>query len=647
MLLTKLNLEKKELEMYEFINETYPELKHTYLQVVSSARFMIMERMVNALLREGFIKSEEIDHQLSQSKKVVLTFSKGKMIIPIERKYSYNRFELAKNISFMDNEFGTSEIYHPIHLIELIVEYMQDQGMTHTNLHGFQSELANSVANMGLGLLFQKTKHQDLKIMCEQQSWGSSMELVDGLAGVDALFDRSLFFEQLCVTGHQLHPCTKSKMGLSTEEIIQFSSEFDQVVSLHFVAIHKEVAYHNPSIDLSQVNTFWYKEYPELHDRFYTSCLEKEVDPNQYIILPVHPWQKKQVLPTLYGNELETRDIIIIENFTLQTKPTLSVRTVAPIAEEKKFHFKLPLNIQMTSAVRTISPNSVHNGPELTKILKKILKKENYFNGKLNIIGEDIGVRFHSTIEKDNYSYHRNKNLAVLMRSNPESIIKENEQAVVACALYNLSPVTNQLLVYEIIENYHVRYLSNSLTENVKAFFKKYIDVVLSGVIPLMTQYGIGLEGHLQNTLIVFKDYEPIQAIIRDLGGVRVYQERLEKQGIYGSYYPNSVTIGDNVVEMQNKVIHTVFQSQLGELTYQVAKQYNMDEQQLWEIMRAKCIEIFSNLKKQENLKSDVAIDMETLLGPTVETKALTVMRLKDDVTDYAYIKVPNPLYKS
>lgn len=646
MLLTELNLETKEMKIHDFIATTYPELVNTYLTIVPKARFMIMERMINALLREGFIQKDQIETQLSQSQPIELTFKKGKIIIPSVEKYSYDRYKLGVNVKFVDHKQTVTEVLHPIFLVELLKEYMEEQNITYSNLEGFQLELADSVANMGLGLLFQETKYAELNAISQKNNWQTTLELINGLAATDPTFDRALFFEQSCVTGHQIHPCTKSKVGLTIEEVMQYSSEFDQVIELSFVALHEDVVYVNPQFERRQMNEFWSKEYPELYDCFINGCLEKGVQPEEYVVLPVHPWQKDQTLPKLYASELEKGDIFLIDNYKLPTKPTLSVRTVAPISVDKKYHLKLPINVQMTSAVRTISPNSVHNGPELTGIIKTILEREGYFNGTFGVAGEDFGIRFNSTTQNDTQSYHRNKNLSLLIRPNPESLVNEDQTVMVACGLYSPSPVSNRLVVYEIVDQFNLHRPSHSLEENVTSFFKKYIDVVLSGIIPLMTRYGIGLEGHLQNSLIVFKDDEPVKAFIRDLGGVRVYKKRLDQQGVPGTFYPNSVTIGDDFVEMQNKVIHTVFQSHIGELTAHLARQYPIDEQELWDVVREVCNDIFTDLKQDETLLEDVEVDRAALFGQTVETKALTIMRLKDDVTDYAYIRVPNPLYK-
>jgi siderophore synthetase component len=49
----------------------------------------------------------------------------------------------------------------------------------------------------------------------------------------------------------------------------------------------------------------------------------------------------------------------------------MSLRTVAPLATAAP-HVKTAVDVQMTSAVRTVSPAAVHNGPRLSALLREL-----------------------------------------------------------------------------------------------------------------------------------------------------------------------------------------------------------------------------------------------------------------------------------
>jgi siderophore synthetase component len=642
-LLTIQELEHEEHAVYTLLEDKYPDLTDDFLRKVPTARFEIMERLINALLRENIMRKGIVIEETNKNI-IKLTLLDSTIFIPIIRKYSYHRYKLINNVVYTNKQGHQSKIIHPLDLLKLLLDNDKAQGSIYPNLDLFYKELANSVANMALAMVFEAKRKQMYTQMCQENNWTSTIELVNGLAREDASFDKVTFFEQWCVTGHHQHPSTKAKIGLTPQNVIRYSPEFGNVTSLVFVALHKYVAFYKIE-ENKQPNQIWYNDYPELVEPFVATCLRNGKDVEDYILLPVHPWQWEHIIRKMYSNEIEHGHLFSIPHFSIPTRPTLSVRTMSPIGREKKYHIKLPLHVQMTSAVRLISPNAVQNGPELTRLLRQILKVENKFDGKLDIMGEHIGIRFKSNMVDEMDYDNKSKNLAVLLRDNPLSLLHVDETAIVGCALLNSSPVSDKSLLLEIMDNFDNKHDSHTLEDNILLFFKKYIDVLLNSTIPLMTRYGIGLEGHFQNSLIVFQDNEPRRIIIRDLGGLRIDRKRLEKWGYFGEFHPDSAIIGMDHQEMHNKIIHTVFQNHIGELTLHLSNHFKLDESLLWKIVRDDCYKVFAKLKEDMDLKDEVDLDMAAIFAPVVKTKALTVMRLCNNVTNYSYTSVPNPLY--
>ncbi|MFP3340870.1 ferric iron reductase, partial [Micrococcus sp. SIMBA_131] len=76
----------------------------------------------------------------------------------------------------------------------------------------------------------------------------------------------------------------------------------------------------------------------------------------------------------------------------------------------------------------------------------------------------------------------------------------------------------------------------------------------------------VALEGHLQNSIPVFKKGQPVRFYFRDWGGARIYKRRLEERGMYPKFYPESITLTENKEEMYSKAHYTIFQNHLGEI---------------------------------------------------------------------------------
>ena len=69
----------------------------------------------------------------------------------------------------------------------------------------------------------------------------------------------------------------------------------------------------------------------------------------------------------------------------------MQLRSVAPL--DAPFHIKLSLAVQTTSAIRTISPYSVFNGPRLSAAAKLIAPKSTSAATTLARMGAGAGAR--------------------------------------------------------------------------------------------------------------------------------------------------------------------------------------------------------------------------------------------------------------
>jgi siderophore synthetase component len=169
--------------------------------------------------------------------------------------------------------------------------------------------------------------------------------------------------------------------------------------------------------------------------------------------------------------------------------------------------------------------------------------------------------------------------------------------------------------------------------------------MVLPGFLTLMVKYGIGLEGHLQNSVPVFKDGRPVRLLFRDWGGARIYRERLERRGLSVDFYPGSLAVTDDPKEMRNKVFYAVFQNHMGEIVLQACKGFGLSERELWREVSRLTNETFDRLASSPEHERDAAQDREALYKANVDHKALTRMRLAPEGGD-RYAPVANPLHE-
>jgi len=176
------------------------------------------------------------------------------------------------------------------------------------------------------------------------------------------------------------------------------------------------------------------------------------------------------------------------------------------------------------------------------------------------------------------------------------------------------------------------------------AFVRRYCEICLPGFLTIMSRYGVSLEGHLQNSIPVFRGGETVCVLVRDFGGVRILRERLVRQGIRADLYPGSAVVIEDVEDLQNKVYYPVFQNHLGELVACLVRRLDVEEERLWGSVAEVCRGVFRELKGDPGIREQAVRDESALFRPTLDLKAMTTMRLLGDVTRYTFSEVPNPL---
>jgi len=227
-----------------------------------------------------------------------------------------------------------------------------------------------------------------------------------------------------------------------------------------------------------------FKYAPEHHPIVHMHLVE--VEPNHWHttgvpkppLLPVHPWQLDRVLAS--GVARDTGQ-------TMSARPLMSLRTVAPIARPE-MHLKTAVDVQMTSAVRTLSPATVHNGPLASALLAELATRTT----GLTILKEPSGASV---------------------------VLAGEEQRSMACVWREAPPLHRQVVPLALL---------GELTDE---FFADLVELLLPPLLALL-HFGVALEAHGQNTLVGIEDGRPVELFYRDVGGIHVSPRRLARAGV-------------------------------------------------------------------------------------------------------------------
>ncbi|GAA0739339.1 IucA/IucC family siderophore biosynthesis protein [Dactylosporangium roseum] len=384
-------------------------------------------------------------------------------------------------------------------------------------------ELDNSVANLALALANSATT---------ANSANSATGLVD--------------IEQAVVDGHPLHPCCRTRIGMTTRDVLAYAPE------------------HRPRVDLAVVDV----------DPARWRTAGTPVPPR----LPVHPWQLPRALATGLVRDTGTR---------LPAHPLMSLRTLA-LGGDPAVHLKTAVEVQMTSAVRTLSAPAVHNGPLASALVARLTERTT----GLNVLRETTTA----TVLDD--------------AGDPQRALG---------AVWRQAPPADALVV-------PLAALPGRPDLLTPAFFTGLVDLMLPPLLTLL-HLGVALEAHGQNTLVEISGGRPVRLHYRDLGGLHVHAGRLAAAGYEMPPLVGALPTDDEDV-LRTKLFAAAFATVLTSLAAALG-----DEQRLWDHVAAVAREAAGNRD-----------DERALFAAAWPLKATTAMRLADDPLEDRWCAIPNPI---
>ena len=598
---------------------------------------MLCSRGLNELLRE--IQPLPESCRLA----ALLPFPASEMILsaPIKAVHGYDQFQLVGPIRLLTSE-ETVRDPHPVDVVSLL----KREGVFTSDEQAdrIADEVAESVANLAFARLASSTDTDSISDCASNYS--TVFDVQTDLPGADPASS----IERLATEGHPFHPSAKIRRGMTPAESLLYAPEFTAEIEIRFVAVEKEYTL--------QVHTdttltgHLYDCFPSLE-----AAVERAVPADrsreEYAVIPIHPWQYYRVVPDRYAEQISRDRVIPLLDYTWSATPLLNLRTVVPYTDDSQAeplpHLKLAVDVQLTNVVRTVSPQAVSNGPRVTELLHTILERESFET--LGILSELAATCYHAPNgpHPDGEEFDNARNLSSLARQNPYShpLVPKNATPIAVGSLLAQSPVTNRPIVCDVLDRFADHRDATVSVSDSKVFFESYVDTVVPDQLHLLSKYGIGLETHPQNTYVVFSDGRPTATLVRDLGGIRVLDDRLARHDLEFDPYPDSDLDAYGERDLYNKLYYALFQNHFTELIVTLVEHTALNEAYCWDYLRTCCLETFDRLRANSAIPDEwVDRDENALFEDPAVHKALTAMRLREKRHEYVTSRVSNPLVR-
>ncbi|ANF58201.1 IucA/IucC family protein [Halotalea alkalilenta] len=449
--------------------------------------------------------------------------------------------------------------------------------------------------------------------------------------------------ERHFMDAHSYHPCYKSRIGFSLADNQRYGPEFATPIAIVWLAVARSCASfkHSQRLDFS---AFIQQEAGAQRWREMAATLAGEgraID--DYLLIPVHPWQWEEVIVPVFHAELLSGEIVYLGASDHRYQAQQSIRTLANTTDRRRPYVKLAMSITNTSSTRILAQHTVMNGPIITDWLQRLIATDPTAQAlDFVILGEIAGASFdyaHLPATRMAQAYGT---LGAIWRESIHGYLRDGEQAVPFNGLSHL-------------EN---RYAPGEKTPFIDAWIRRYgllawtrqlLRVTVSPIIHMLYAEGIGMESHGQNIVLIVEDGWPRRIALKDFhDGVRFSPRHLARPELCPTLVPlpashakinrNSFILTDDVDAVRDFSCDAFFFICLAELAVFLRQHYRLDEAQFWR-MTAEVITDYQSAHPQHRERF-ATFDV---FAPCYEVEELTKRRLLGD-GERRFKAVPNPL---
>ncbi|MFC5217257.1 IucA/IucC family protein [Streptomyces coerulescens] len=309
------------------------------------------------------------------------------------------------------------------------------------------------------------------------------------------------------------HPCfvaNNGRLGFGIHEYLSYAPETASPVRLVWLAAHRSRAAFTAGVGI-EYETFVRDELgTETVERFHAVLREQELDPADYLLIPVHPWQWWNKLTVTFAAEVARRHLVCLGEGDDEYLAQQSIRTFFNTTSPEKYYVKTALSVINMGFMRGLSAAYMEATPAINDWLAGLIDNDPVLQATgLSIIRERAAVGYrHLEYEAatDRYSPYR-KMLAALWRESPVTQLKDGESLATMASLVHVDHEGASFAGALIAQS------GLTPTEWLRRYLKAYFTPLLHS----FYAYDLVYMPHGENVILVLRDGVVQRAIYKDI----------------------------------------------------------------------------------------------------------------------------------
>ncbi|MGW5613872.1 IucA/IucC family protein [Streptomyces sp. NPDC003877] len=309
------------------------------------------------------------------------------------------------------------------------------------------------------------------------------------------------------------HPCfvaNNGRLGFGIHEYLSYAPETASPVRLVWLAAHRSRAAFTAGVGIEYESFIRQELGEETVERFHAVLRDQDLDPADYLLIPVHPWQWWNKLSVTFAAEVARRHLVCLGEGDDEYLAQQSIRTFFNRTSPEKHYVKTALSVINMGFMRGLSAAYMEATPAINDWLAQLIEGDPVLKATgLSIIRERAAVGYrHLEYEQatDRYSPYR-KMLAALWRESPVPSLQEGEQLATMASLVHVDD-EGASVAGALIERSGL-----APTE----WLRRYLQAYFTPLLHSFYAYDLVFMPHGENVILVLKDGVVQRAIYKDI----------------------------------------------------------------------------------------------------------------------------------
>ncbi|MDC9580198.1 GNAT family N-acetyltransferase [Xenorhabdus sp. PR6a] len=332
----------------------------------------------------------------------------------------------------------------------------------------------------------------------------------DGISVEDLVNADFQTIEAEMMEGHPIFVANNGRIGFDAEDFQNFSPESASEMHLIWLAAHKSKAHFACIEQLSYQQLLEQELRQSEIDKFNHQLILLGLNPEEYLLMPFHPWQWQNKLPSVFAHDLASRKLVYLGKGTDVYQAQQSIRTLFNRSHSQRYYVKVALSILNMGFMRGLSPYYMATTPGINDWLFDLVQKDQVLQGYgFRILREVASIGFRNSYYEQAIQGDTpyKKMMAALWRENPLQLIEPNQNVMTMAAL----------LHYDQHGQAFLPALISASGLQVDEWIRRYLNCYFLPLLHCLYAYDLMFMPHGENIIMVLENHIPQYIFMKDL----------------------------------------------------------------------------------------------------------------------------------